>query len=102
MALAQRRQLRRGEQRRGALGSGQQDARFLERLAEPGEAEAESGVVERLAADAGGAQREVLRLDLAAGEDEGAGGEARGLMARRHQDLETARAVAQQEERGGR
>ena len=68
---------------------GEQDARFLERLADGGDAE-------RLA------QRGVRRLHPATGEDQRAAREVDGAVAHDHEDFQPVAAVAQQQDGAGR
>ena len=82
--------------------AGEQHAGFLERLAHAGRPDRQRGVGERLAAAAAGAQPgiAVRLLHLAAGEHQRAGGEVDAVVAHHHEDLDAARPVAAEHERG--
>jgi hypothetical protein len=93
------------DKRRRAARAGEQHAAFLEGFANGGDAEGSGGGVE--AVHGGATQRiagdlRVAGIEAAAGEHERAGGEIDLVVAHHHEDLEPGRAVAQQENRGGR
>ena len=81
--------------------AGQQHAQFLEALADGGDGLGEVFVALRGAARGVGVGSGVGRVDAAAGEHVGAGREAGGERAARHQHLDAGGRVAQQQHGGG-
>lgn len=81
-----------------------QDACFLEQLAQRGDAGGEREVGETLGTDRERAKARIAvrRVDLAAGEHQRPAREGKARMAERHEDLDTRRAVAQQQHARGR
>src|SRR3546814_880374 len=84
-----------------ALRAGQEDAAFLERLADRGDPEREVVVVEAVAAGCHRADTRVAvgGVDRAPWKHERSRGEVDLMVAHHHEDLQARRAVAEQEDR---